>query len=378
MNTKQYKSYFNSPSGIYALSHSVGPMPKATKHALEQYYLAPWEELGGDAWPLWLEGIDLFCGSIAKLINAQEREICPQANLASGFSAYLTSIAKLEGNAESRVILMHEDAFASMGFVVSSLAQTYNLSLVLIEDEPNDLHAWDKALTKYNVLACLFTHVHSNTSLKSDIPSLVKLATKHKAYSLVDIAQSVGVVPVDAKAWNADAIFGSCVKWLCGGPGAGFMYVKAEQLANLHPDPVGWFSHQNPFEFDIKNYQAADTAKRFWGGTPSVSAYIAARSSIEMMLDIGIENVALHNLKLKRHLLNCLPKHVHIKPAISDLSNQGGTLCIGSDNMDDAANKLTEAGIRFDRRGDIFRLSLHIINTVEDAKSIALCFGRHS
>ena len=114
------------------------------------------------------------------------------------------------------------------------------------------------------------------------------------------------------------------------------------------------------------------------GGTPSVSAYIAARSSIEMMLDIGIENVALHNLELKRHLLNCLPTHVDIKPAMSDLANQGGTLCIGSDNMDDAANRLTEAGIRFDRRGDIFRLSLHIINTVEDAKSIALCFERHN
>jgi kynureninase len=378
LNTTNYKSYFNSPSGVYALSHSVGPLPKKTAQAIQEYYLSSWEKLGGDAWPLWLEGIDRFCGGIAKLINAQEREICPQANLASGFSAYLTSIAKLPENAAARVILMHQDAFASMGFVVSSLAHTYKLKLVLIDGDPNKLDTWESALASNKVLACLFTHVHSNTSIKSDIPRLVQLAAEHKTYALVDIAQSIGVVPVDAQAWNADAIFGSCVKWLCGGPGAGFMFVKAAHLARLNPDPVGWFSHQNPFEFDIKHYQAADTAKRFWGGTPSVSAYIAAQSSIEMMLEIGIENVMQHNLELKRHLLQNLPAHVAIKPTLDALTNQGGTLCIGSNNMNDVARELTKAGVRFDQRGDILRLSLHIINTLQDAEIIAACFESHT
>jgi selenocysteine lyase/cysteine desulfurase len=353
-------------------------LPTASKHALENHYLEPWETLGGDAWPLWLEGIDRFCGSIATLINAEDREICPQANLASGFSAYLTAIAKLPENAKNRVILMHQDAFASMGFVVSSLMQTYQLTLILIEDDPNNLEAWKEALANNKVLACLFTHVHSNTSVKSDIPRLVQLAHQYNTYALVDIAQSVGVVPVDVSFWKADAIFGSCVKWLCGGPGAGFMYVKGEQLARLDPDPVGWFSHQNPFEFDINNYQAADTAKRFWGGTPSVSAYITAHSSIEMMLEIGIENVAQHNLDLKRHLLNSLPESVLIKPTMAGLEHQGGTLCIGSDNMHEVAKNLSKAGVRFDRRGDIFRLSLHIINTTQDARQIAACFERET
>ena len=120
---------------------------------------------------------------------------------------------------------MHQDAFASMGFVVTGLAQAYGLELVLIQDDPNSLDAWDMELAKGNVLACLFTHVHSNTSIKSDLVQLVKLAKSHSTYALVDIAQSVGVVPVDSKEWGADAIFGSCVKWLCGGPGAGFMFI---------------------------------------------------------------------------------------------------------------------------------------------------------
>lgn len=377
MNLKHYKSYFNSPAGIYALSHSVGPLPKVASVALHDHYIAPWEELGGDAWPSWLGSIDGFCDSVAKLLNVKGSEICPQANLASGFSAYLTAIAKLPTNSNKRVVLMHADAFASMGFVVSALAETYNLELVLIDTASknvNDANKWEDALQNNEVLACLFTHVHSNTSVKSDISSLVKLAQSYSAYALVDIAQSVGVVPIDAKIWQADAIFGSCVKWLCGGPGAGYMYIPETQICQLNPDPVGWFSHVNPFEFDINNYEAANTAKRFWGGTPSVAAYVTAKASIDMMLEIGIENISNHNLQLKHHVLKCLPKQVTNKPDASELIHQGGSLCIGSDNMDTVAARLSSKGVRFDRRGDIFRLSLHIMNSLQDAETIAACF----
>jgi selenocysteine lyase/cysteine desulfurase len=374
LNTKQYKSYFHLPDGIYALAHSVGPLPKVSKLALQEHFLAPWEALGGDAWPKWLQGIDDFCTSVATLINATADEICPQPNLASGFSAYLSALAKLQKNKSKRRVLMHQDAFASMGFVVTGLAQVYGLELVLIQGDPNNLDTWDKELAKGNTLACLFTHVHSNTSIKSNITPLVKLAKSHGTYALVDIAQSVGVVPVDSKEWGADAIFGSCVKWLCGGPGAGFMFVKASHINELEPDPVGWFSHENPFEFDITHYAPANNARRFWGGTPSVAPYVSACASINMILEVGVENVAQHNIDLKRHLLNSLPNHVKIKPTETELSQQGGSLCIGCDDMEKAAEKLNKAGVKYDRRGDIFRLSLHIMNSADDADEIARCF----
>jgi selenocysteine lyase/cysteine desulfurase len=375
LKTKQYKSSFHLPNGIYALAHSVGALPKVSKLALQKHYLAPWEELGGDAWPKWLQSIDDFCTSIARLINATSDEICPQPNLASGFSAYLTAIAKLSKNKGKHRVLMHQDAFASMGFVVSGLAQSYGLELVLIQGNPNDLDAWTSEFAKGHVLACLFTHVHSNTSMKSDIVSLVELAKEHDTYALVDIAQSVGVVPVNTRIWGADAIFGSCVKWLCGGPGAGFMFVEASQISKLNPDPVGWFSHENPFEFDITHYTAANNARRFWGGTPSVAPYITACASINMILDIGVAQVAQHNLELKRFLLQRLTSNVTIKPTEDELHQQGGSLCIGCNDMDSAATNLTKAGVRYDRRGDIFRLSLHISNNHDDAEKIANCFA---
>lgn len=374
MTTQQYTSYFHLPKGIYALSHSVGPLPKVSKLALQEHYLAPWETLGGDAWPIWLKGIDDFCACVARLINASADEICPQPNLASGFCAYLSAIAKLPKNKSKKRILMHQDAFASMGFVVAGLAQVYGLELVLIKGAPNNLDAWDKELRKGNTLACLFTHVHSNTSIKSDVLRLVELTKSHGTYALVDIAQSIGVVPVDSKAWGADAIFGSCVKWLCGGPGAGFLFIKGSHISELEPDAVGWFSHQNPFEFDITHYAPASNARRFWGGTPSVAPYVSACASINMILDISVEKIAQHNIDLKRHLLNSLPNYVTNKPNEAELIQQGGSLCLGCKDMDKVAEKLNNAGVRYDRRGDIFRLSLHIMNNAEDADEIARCF----
>lgn len=371
-----YKKHFYSTNGVYALSHSVGPLPRVAEAALKQHYLTPWAEFGGDAWPHWLKIVDDFCANVGKLINADESEICPQTNLASGFSAYLTAIAKLDKNKDRRTVLMHKDAFASMGFVVNGLAKSHGLKLALVDCSPNHLEEWDAAIQQHDVLACLFTHVHSNTSEKSDIKVLAGLAKKHNVCALVDAAQSAGICKIDVQDWQVDALFGSCVKWLCGGPGAGYMYVKQDQIEALEPDITGWFSHQNPFEFDILHYQAAPSAKRFWGGTPSVAPFVMANASIELMMNIGLNKVISHNKAMKAGLIERLESKnaVSYLPSLSDLSHQGGSLCVGVANMDEVEQKLKSANIHFDRRDNIFRLSLHIMNDIEDLDVIAACF----
>ncbi len=371
-----YKALFELPRGIYALSHSVGPCVTKTQDILKEQYFTPWIEQGGDAWPLWLDNINHFCFSVGTLINASQQEICPQPNLASGFYAYLTAICKLRSSKETgnHAIIMHKDAFASMGFVVKGVANTFNLKLILIDEHVNNLDAWEQALQQNNVLACLFTHVHSNTSVKSHIKTLVNLCKGYAAFALVDIAQSVGVVNINVKEWEVDAAFGSCVKWLCGGPGAGFMYVNNADINQLEPDPIGWFSHENPFEFDIEHFKYADNALRFWGGTPSVAPYITANASIAAILDIGIDQIVTHNLALKRILLSSLQAY-HPTMTLPDEANDlGGSLCIKPASFTQTIQKLKSMGVLFDSRGEIIRISLHIFNTEDEALLIAQCF----
>jgi selenocysteine lyase/cysteine desulfurase len=295
-------------------------------------------------------------------------------NLASGFYAFLTAIAKLPSHKHQSTIVMHKDAFASMGFVVTGLANTFNLKLHLLDGDPNDIEQWYNVFETQQVLACLVTHVHSNTSLKSNVGEICSIAKQFEAFACVDIAQSVGIVPVDVIKWKCDAVFGSCVKWLCGGPGAGFMYVKASLLGSLEPDPIGWFSHENPFEFDITHYQAATDAKRFWGGTPSIAPYVIASAAIKELLTITLPAVVTHNHLLKETLANNLPNHARYQYIKANISHVGGSLCIPANDHILTQAKLVKNKVKHDCRGNVFRLSLHIINTQEEAQTIAKCF----
>lgn len=369
-----WQELFMQPDGIYALSHSVGPLSKATATVLSTEYLQTWAEHGGDAWPHWLQQIDKFCSSIAYLIGADEHEICPQNNVAAGFSSFLNAIAKLPAYTHKRVILMHEDAFPSMGFVVAALSAQYHLELKLVRGHPNDVSVWQNHLQQNNVLACLITHVHSNTSLLSNAQQLCRMIKHYDAFALVDVAQSVGIVQVAVKDWQADAIFGSCVKWLCGGPGAGFMYVSHSIVEQLQPDLQAWFSHENPFEFDIHHYKSHRSAKRFWGGTPSIAPYVAANAALEQLSDMGWINIRKHNHSLKQALYKSIYNKVLALPYQSDIQELGGSLCIQVDNLPALIQHLHSNNVRFDTRDTIIRLSLHVNNTYKDIETIADCF----
>ncbi len=373
MSRDSFSSEFIVPEGIYALAHSVGPITQQGKHSLQSHYLSTWEHEGGDAWPAWLSVIQDFSEQLSTLLNCQPSELCPKENLASGFFGLLSALVNSKVQTPSKkVILMHKDAFASMGFVVQGMKKRYGLQLKLIDAEENNLDAWQAELEKDNVLACLFTHVHSNTSYKSDVKNLCRLAREYDAFSMIDIAQSVGIVPVDLHEFGTDAAFGSCVKWLCSGPGAGFMYVKESHIHKLETDAVGWFSHENPFEFDISDFRYSPDAKRFWGGTPSVAPYAIASGSLRTISKIGIDTIAAHCEFLRKAFFDVLAESKWRDKSISLINKRGGTLClpiVGDHNL--LAKMLKENAVRSDMRGSTLRLSLHIYNSVDDAQALA-------
>jgi len=256
-----------------------------------------------------------------------------------------------------------------MGFVVGALSSV-GLQLRLIDSQhpAHDPDVWRDALNE-DVLACLITHVHSNTGVLSPVSEITALCAERGIFSIVDIAQSAGVIPISLKQWQADCVIGSCVKWLCGGPGAGYLWLNPDKLPSLKPSDVGWFSHQDPFEFDIQHFDYANTAMRFMGGTPSIAPFAIAAQSITQMLEIGIDNIFQHNRKLLAYVLksiDCPLTH----PV--DLNANGGTLCLSMEkyNAIKTAKILKSQHCFFDQRGNTLRLSLHIYNSVEEAAQI--------
>jgi kynureninase len=355
--------------GPYALTHSVGCLPAGTEQALRRSVFEPWELEGGDAWGAWLAVITDFRESLAGLLGGVAAEYCPQTNLSSGLAKLLPALPR-SGRA---VLLAAEDAFPSLVFGLEAARRGgYSTRLIPRDQDPAALASWDRALTA-DVAAVLVTHVHSNTGTVAPAAEIAALCRARGIRCIVDVAQSAGILPVSVTDIGADAILGSCIKWLCGGPGAGFLWVNPAWLADLEPVDVGWFSHEDPFEFDVRSFRYAPDARRFWGGTPSVAPYAVAAHGLRVIRDIGIGTIGAHNRRLTDAFHAGLPARWR---AGSVPLRRGGTVCLdlGAD-FERVMRALRARAVRCDTRGSVVRLSFHLYNTAEEAGSIAECWS---
>jgi kynureninase len=362
------RSLFHVPGpGPYLLTHSVGCLSKAAELALREQFLEPWGRLGGDAWEQWLAAHEAFRESLAALLGGSAAEYCPQPNLSASLASLLGSLpAPVRAR---RVWVAAEDSFPSLGFVLHQARRLgYELRLIPRRLSPAVTASWAGAITD-EVAGALITHVHSNTGARAPVREIAQLCADRGALCIVDIAQSAGIVPLDVSQLGADVVLGSCVKWLCGGPGAGFLWVRSSLIASLDPSQVGWFSHENPFEFDIHSYRHAPDARRFWGGTPTVTPFVTAAASLRVLRDIGSEHIWEHNRRLVAEFIRSLPDRWRQKLGKPP---GGGTLCLDiGDALPLVRTALAECGARFDCRGPVLRLSFHLCNSAAEASAVA-------
>jgi selenocysteine lyase/cysteine desulfurase len=353
-------SLFYLPSGIYLLSHSVGCLPKSTIEAQDDFFRL-WQTKGGDAWDEWLAHIDAFCESLAELFNGRPHQFCPQINISSAVTKIIAYQPPRPGK---NIILLSELDFPSVGFTLEQAQRLgYQIRRIPADRGSFSLERWAEYLTA-DVQVALITHVLYGNSYRNPVQEIIALARQQDIYTIIDIAQASGIVPIDIPAWNADFVAGSCIKWLCGGPGAGFMWVNDEILGQLRPLDVGWFSHENPFEFDITRFRYAPDARRFWGGTPSVLPYIIARAGIEQIMAIGLETIQAHNHILTGHLVQTAQENNWPLLTPADPAQRGGTICIGFPNAAEIVNALQQAQIKVDARPTFgVRFSPHIYTT---------------
>ncbi|WP_417348673.1 aminotransferase class V-fold PLP-dependent enzyme [Ferrimonas sp.] len=352
--------------GIYLQSHSVGRPWLGAQQAVADRFFQPWSEQG-EPWGQWLEGIGRFQTGLAKLIGGKPEQFCPQVNLSSALTKLLGAI---EPDPKRAVLLMCEEDFPSMVFVAQQ-AQAWGWQLRLIPkgSDVTELPMWQSQLTREDVGLVFVTQVQSNTGQQAPVESICSFARDRGIRSVVDIAQSMGILPMQIESWQADAVIGSCVKWLGGGPGAGFIWLCPEFIPQLAPKDVGWFSHANPFEFDPHHFEYHDEAARFWGGTPSVMPYLLAAYALEQAAEVGIERIRAHNLALVDMLVVSCPQWIR---SPTEVHRRGGTVIIDPGaRLADVEERLVKLKVHYDRRELGLRLSPHLCNTPEQLQQVA-------
>lgn len=371
-NHNRLADQFHKPQGSYFLTHSIGLMPRSTSNHLEQHYFEPWKSNGDHTWPNWLKAIEHYNQALAELFNSDAELFCPQSNVSSGLAKVIQSLPKRDGR---KVIVASESDFPSAGFVLQQ-AQRYGFTLKLIP-KTADLQShdvWNDALTD-DVHSVFITHVLYNTNARIPVEHVSKICRHRGIISMMDVAQSAGIVPIDLSKLAVDIVVGSCIKWLCGGPGAGFIWIRRDLVEELEPADVGWFSHQNPFEFDIGNFKYHATTARFWGGTPSVMAYVVATNSINLINEIGVPIIQKHNQTLSKIIRNSVPEEVISSPLGE--AKSGGTVVLKFEKQDIVEQQIRAQGIQFDRRQYGIRLSPHIYNSAAEIEQLIECFSTH-
>lgn len=351
----------------YLASHSLGAVPQATKDALDEYYDA-WATQGIHAWEgPWWETVEGFNQDIETLLNAPSGTVVPMLNVTRGIAGFTSALTPQEGR---DTILMTDLEFTTSYPLIRGLeANGFRVEIVESEDGATvDPEAIEQAITEKTLLVHT-CQVYFRSGALQDLTRITEAAHEKGALVLGDGYQSAGVVPVDVEAMGVDAFVGGSHKWLCGGPGGGFLYVREGLVEDLDPRLRGWFGLEEPFAYeDVEDRgQPAKGARRFLGGTPNVPGLYAAREGIRCVLEVGVDRIRERSLSLTdRILVHADAQEVEVGTP-RDEARRGGMVCIDFEGSQKVAEALGEQGFVVDWRPDCgIRVSPHFYNTEEE------------
>jgi len=347
---------------IYLINHSLAAMPAAAEDRLLEY-ARMWRERGIRSWGEgWWEMPVTIGDQLARIMGAAPGTIVMHQNVTVAeevvISCFRKGLVRAPG-VRNRVV--YEEAnFPSVRYLYQAQP---DLEVVAVEDDRAIVEAIDE-----RTLLVPISHVLFKNAEIQDVEPIVRRAHEAGAYVVLDCYQSAGVVPFDLTALDVDFAVGGSVKWLCGGPGAGWLYVRPDLAERLEPTFVGWQGHARPFAFEPE-LEYAPGVRRFLTGTPNVPALYAASAGYDVIEEVGVERIRERSLLLTSLLIELLEGAGFEISSPREPARRGGTVLVRT--PDDAAvhRELGERGIICDFRPDAgVRLGPHFYNTEDELR----------
>ena len=347
---------------IYLNSCSQGALSNAVQSGLENY-IATWHAQGSP-WEDWVGQYEAARTAFAQFINASPDEVA----IVTSASAGINGIASALNFRERKKVVMGEFEFPTMGHIwLAQRARGAEVQFVKAEGNCIPAVNYEKMVDR-NTLIVPLTHVCFKNGFRSQVSSITEIAHSSGALVMLDDYQDCGTRPVDVKAQQLDFFVTGTLKYLLGPPGLAFMYVRGDLISSLVPTVTGWFAQTNPFAFDPQHIDLSPTARRFESGSPSIPNVYAAMPGIQMVQEIGMENVADHIQKLTTALLRwALDVGISAK---TPADSAGPLVVLQSRNSSLLVQKLAENDIVASNRHDGLRISFHVYNTLDDVKAV--------
>lgn len=360
-------------SAVYLNSCSLGALSQRGRAALDRF-ADLWDRWGAAAWyEHWLDAAQDVRYAFARLISVDEGETA----LAASISAALASIVSaIDLETRPRVVTTELD-FPTVvyHFLARSRLGVEPVVLKSPDGVSVPVEAFEAAIDERTALVAT-SHVYYTTGAIQDIGAVARSAHAKGALCLVDAYQSTGQVPVDARDLDVDFLLTGSLKWLLGGQGLAFMFVRRALCQRLTPTTVGWFGAEDQFAFDTGALRLRGDARRFELGTPAVPTVYTARAGLELIHEIGVDRIRRRLASLTEDLWRrARSAGLRIRGA-SEPEARSAIVMIEHPDPAAAVQRLADTGVIADYRPGAVRLSPHFYNTTEDnARAIEVLAG---
>lgn len=361
-------------SGIHLLSHSLGPVPRSARESMLAYCDAWENHTSEDAWATsWWELSRRTGDRIAQILGGEPGSVQIQPNASIGL-ATVASCFDFKTSKRNKVVTTALD-FPSMEYIWDGQKQVG--ARVELITSPDDISLrLEKILEAIDEETALVAIAHTSyrSSYRVDARAIVEHAHAKGALVLLDVYQSAGVVPLEAAEWKVDFLIGGTIKWLCGGPACGYLYVRPDLQRDLRPRLTGWVAHDSPFDFAHAPMQYARSVRRFAQGTPSIPALYSAIPGLEIIQSVGVPQIASESRRRTDRIIEFAQQRGWKLNSPLEAERRGGSVMIGVAEGPRMVERLAEKRVFVDCRPNAgLRISPHFFNTddeVEEALAI--------
>lgn len=344
----------------YLANHTLGAMPASVPDSLATF-ARQWATQGVDAWPDWFAEARRIADLLGGLLGAPAGSVVVHQNVAALAEMVLSALPR--DPRRNRVVLA-ADEWPGHHYL---LAEHDRLGLeAVVVPASESVDALLAAVDDRTALA-ICSHVHFRDARILDLAAVVAHAHDHGALVLGDGYHAAGVLPLDVDALGVDAYVGGSVKWLCGGPGVGWLYLRPQSAAALRPGSVGWLGHARPFDF-ASGWEAGDGAFGWLGGTPGMPALFAAREGYRILTAVTPERVRATSRVLTAALIEGAGERgLSVRTPLDPAQRAASVTLDAGDETSAAARRLADRGFVVDARpGAGIRVGAHFFNTVEE------------
>jgi kynureninase len=366
----KYRALFDSVSKCrYLISNSLGAMPDKARAYINEY-TETWASRGVRAWEEgWWMMAQETGDRLASIMGASPDSVTMVPNVTTAETIILSA---MDFSMQRNKVVMVDMEFPSLIYLYREWLKNQG-KLEIVECPDGVTVPTERLLDAIDDTTLLvpISHVLFRSSYIVDARAIIEKAHRVGAMVILDMYQSLGSVSVDVTALDVDFAVGGCIKWLCGGPGACYLYSRPDISKEINPRFTGWLAHTRPFDFDTGPIDRTEGAYRFLSGTPAVPALYACRAGLEIISEIGVDRIRERSKRMTAKLIAGASDRGWKTTTPSDPERRAGTVAIDIDNGYAIASELNARNYLVDYRPKAgIRVSPHFYNTDSELDDI--------